>query len=206
MYTLWCVYECMHTITLKIYKVKDEEINLNGQWVQETSWKESYGLGIDSKLKGTRLSIGEHMYSEHRKCKVSKIKKKSSLHTLPCTQSFCSPCWMIFCWTNFQLPDFTMPIQWFDPVIISVWILTFSLLLSKNLWNIKQNPGHFCLHAISFIQGWTLLHHLLFEVFLQGPEFEVVCPESWSQDCSFKCGTRTPKYSWPLTAFFGKSP
>lgn len=70
----------MHTITLKIYKVKDEEINLNGQWVQETSWKESYGLGIDSKLKGTRLSIGEHMYSERKKCKVSKIKKIISSH------------------------------------------------------------------------------------------------------------------------------
>lgn len=145
------------------------------------------------KIQNMVSKGAKHLFTITSTLYVPRVYERFLFHF---TQCFSSPCWMISCWTNFEFIDFIMSIQWLDPVISIVWILTFGLLSSKTLWNTKQNPGHICLHgAMSFFQGWTLLHHLLFEDFLLGPEFAVVCLESWSWDCSFKSGTRIPKHS-----------
>lgn len=67
-------------------------------------------------------------------------KKKNHLFTLTsilwvpcicCTQSFCSPYWMIFCWANFEFTDSIKSMQGLDLVNSTDWILMFGLLSSK---------------------------------------------------------------------------
>lgn len=86
------------------------------------------------------------MYSKCRKEKVWSVRKKNHLFTLTsilwvprvyesfffrCTQSFCSPHWMISCWANFEFPHSIKSMQGLDLVNNTNWILTFGLLSSK---------------------------------------------------------------------------
>lgn len=106
------------------------------------------------------------MYSKCRKEKVWSVRKKNHLFTLTsilwvpriyesfffrCTQSFCSPHWMISCWANFEFTYSIKSMQGLDLVNNTNWILTIGLLSSKKKKSMKhQTKPRTCLSPWSY--------------------------------------------------------